>query len=105
MNVMRKTAWAALALAVVLHLRARRGARRIPLRNRPRESFYAMVGGRDMAKQAGNAMVAQMASNPALAPYQDVLIDWVQKVFAGGPSTPRWSVSTSRPSRRASCGS
>jgi hypothetical protein len=82
MNVMRKTAWAlALLLCSTSVLAAAPAAS--PHEQAARE-LYAMIGGQDMAKQVGNAMVAQMASNPALAPYQDVMMSWVQKIFAGG---------------------
>jgi hypothetical protein len=91
MNVMRKTAWALALLlcclssaSVLAAAPAASAASAASPHEQAARELYAMIGGRDMAKQAGNAMVAQMASNPALAPYQDVLMSWVQKVFAGG---------------------
>lgn len=84
MNVLRKTAFA-LALSLTLSATGAlaEGTAASPHEQAAQE-LYEMVGGRDLAKQMTDAMVAQMASNPALAPYQDVLTDWFKKINAGG---------------------
>jgi hypothetical protein len=83
MNVMRKTAWALALLSFLISTAGLAAETAASPHEQAAQELYAMAGGRDLAKQAGNAMVAQMASNPALAPYQDVFTDWVQKIFAG----------------------
>lgn len=55
----------------------------------PREQaareLFDMVGGKNLAQTASMAMIAQLKSNPELAPYQDVFENWIRKVYAGNP--------------------
>jgi uncharacterized protein len=82
MRVFRKSAW---LLAVLFSLSSMLAAvdATSPHEQAARE-LYDLIGGKSLATQAGNAMVEQLASNPALAPYQDILKGWVQGIFAGG---------------------
>jgi hypothetical protein len=45
--------------------------------------LYELMGGKNLAQTASMAVVAQLQSNPEMAPYKDVLESWVHKVYSG----------------------
>ncbi len=45
--------------------------------------FYEMTTGKDMVRLVGDSIAAQLTSNPEMAPYRDVLLSWMRKIFAG----------------------
>jgi uncharacterized protein len=45
--------------------------------------LYRMIGGDRLIQQASDAMLVTVRSNPALAPYEDVVKEWFTKVIAG----------------------
>jgi hypothetical protein len=45
--------------------------------------LYELIGGKNLAKTASMAMLAQFKSNPQMAPYQDIGENWVNKIYAG----------------------
>lgn len=54
-------------------------------REQAARELFNMIGGKNLAQSASMAMIAQLKSNPELAPYQDIFEDWIRKVYANNP--------------------
>jgi hypothetical protein len=76
-------------LAVLFSWAAVAAAAGAPAAASPREQaareLFDMVGGKNLAQTASMAMIAQLKSNPELAPYQDIFENWIRKIYANNP--------------------
>ena len=54
-------------------------------REQAARELFDMVGGKNLSQTASMTMIAQLKSNPELAPYQDVFENWIRKIYADNP--------------------